>query len=232
MKKNLIQLGSKLILVFIFTIASVNLFAQEKGSQQVQKQVSPEIEYMTLARQLVQYGYEKELALPLINASQILIDIAAGQLKVENTKRGEGDGGSKESADISLDVAKLLTDAELFAKNDKNLMGLIKSMRELTASSRGRVGGPGYVIDKVQAGQANIHEVNFTGGEAAEVAVVGDGSTDLDLYILDENGNLIAMDEATSDECYVIWKPNWTGVFFITVLNRGNVYNQYALVTN
>jgi hypothetical protein len=232
MKKNRIFLGSKMILVFVLAFASVNLFAQEKGSRQVQKQVSPEIEYMTLAKQLVQYGYEKEQALPLIDAAQILIDISAGQLKVENTKRGEGSGGTKESPDISLDVTKLLADAESFSKNDKNLMGLIKSMRELTASSRGRVGGPGYVIDKVQAGQANIHEVNFTGGEAAEVAVVGDGSTDLDLYILDENGNLIAMDEASTDECYVIWKPNWTGVFYITVLNRGNVYNQYALVTN
>jgi hypothetical protein len=213
-------------------LASFNLFAQEKGSQQVVKQVSPEIEYMTLAKQLVQYGYEKELALPLIDAAQILIDLSAGQLKVENTKRGEGNTGSKESVDISLDVTKLLADAESFSKNDKSLMGLIKSMRDLTAASRGRVGGPGYVIDKVMAGQANIHEVNFTGGEAAEVAVVGDGSTDLDLYILDENGNLIAMDEAASDECYVIWKPNWTGVFYITVLNRGNVYNTYALVTN
>jgi len=232
MKKNLIQLGSKLILVFIFIFATVSLSAQEKGTQQVQKQVSPEIEYMTLAKQLVQYGYEKELALPLIDAAQILIDISAGQLKVESTKRGEGDGGSKESADISLDVTKLLADAESFSKNDKNLMGLIKSMRELTASSRGRVGGPGYVIDNVQAGGANIHEVSFIGGEAAEVAVVGDGSTDLDLYILDANGNLIAMDEGSSDECYVIWKPNWTGNFFITVMNRGTVNNQYALVTN
>lgn len=222
----------KMILLFVFALATVNLFAQDKGTQKVQKQVSPEIEYMTLAKQLAQYGYEKEMALPLLNAAQILIDISAGQLKVENTTRGEGDKGTKESVEISLDVTKLLADAETFSKNDKNVMGLIKSMRELTASSRGRVGGPGYVLDKVLGEYANIHEVSFTGGEAAEVAVVGDGTTDLDLYIMDQNGNLIAMDEGETDECYVIWKPNWTGVFFITVLNRGTVYNDYALVTN
>jgi hypothetical protein len=213
-------------------LTSVNLSAQEKGTMEVQKQVSPDIEYMTLAKQLAQYGYEKEQALPLVNAAQILIDLSASALKVENTKRGEGEGGSKESADVTLDVQKLLTDAEALAKNDKNLTGLIKSLREQTAASRGRVGGPGYVIDKVQAGQANIHEVNFVGDEAAEVAVVGDGSTDLDLYVMDENGNLIVMDEGATDECYVLWKPNWTGVFYITVVNRGNVWNQYALVTN
>jgi len=58
MKKNIIPSGLKVILIVVFTIASVNLFAQEKGTQNVQKQVSSEIEYMTLARQLVQYGYE------------------------------------------------------------------------------------------------------------------------------------------------------------------------------
>jgi hypothetical protein len=232
MKTNLVRSGSSLILVFVLMLTSANLLAQEKGTLQVQKQVSPEIEYMTLAKQLVQYGYDKQQALPLVNAAQILIDLSAGALKVESTKRGEGKGGTKEEADVTLDVQKLLTDAEALAKNDKNITGLIKSLREQTAASRGRVGGPGYVIDKVQASQANIHEVNFTGGEAAEVAVVGDGSTDLDLYIMDENGNLITMDESAGDECYVLWKPNWTGVFYVTVLNRGSVWNQYALVTN
>jgi len=232
MKTNLARSGSSLILVFVLMLTSANLMAQEKGTLQVQKQTSPEIEYMTLAKLLVQYGYEKQQALPLVNAAQILIDLSAGALKVESTKRGEGTGGNKEEADVTLDVQKLLTDAEAMAKNDKNMTGIIKSLREQTAASRGRVGGPGYVIDKVQAGQANIHEVSFVGDEAAEVAVVGDGSTDLDLYIMDENGNLIVMDESVGDECYVLWKPNWTGVFYVTVLNRGNVWNQYALVTN
>ena len=212
--------------LLVFTTA---LYAQEKGSQQPVKYMSQEIENMALAKELAAYGYANESAISLINAAQIVIDESASEAKVKETTRGGEDTGASE---LTLDVEKLLTDAEAFADNDKNLKGVIKSMRELTAASRGRVGGPGYVVDKVNGEEANMYAVEFTGGDAAEAAVVGDGSTDLDLYIFDADGNLIVMDEDAGDECYVMWKPRSTGVFVITILNRGSVYNEFALVTN
>jgi len=177
MKKIIYRSGLSLILTVVLVLLSTTfLFAQEKGTQQVQNKMSTEIESIALAKQLVHYGYDKEMALPLINAAQIIIDENAGTLKVQETKRGEGKGSSTETVEITLNVEKLLTDAEAFAGDDKNIKGLIKSMRELTTASRGRVGGPGYVIDKVTGEEANIHTVEFEGGEAVEVAVVGDGS--------------------------------------------------------
>ena len=229
MKKiNLVSGLKGFFTVLCLVIFSSALYAQEKGSQQPVKYVSQEIENMALAKELAAYGYENESAISLINAAQIVIDENASAAKVEKTKKG----GEAAEADITLDVAQLLTDAEGFADGDKNLTGLIKSLRGLSDASRGRVGGPGYVVDKVNAEEANLYAVEFTGGEAAEAAVVGDGSTDLDLYIFDEDGNLIVMDEDAGDECYVIWKPRSTGVFVITVMNRGSVYNEFALVTN
>jgi len=74
--------------------------------------------------------------------------------------------------------------------------------------------------------------LTFRGALKVENTKRGDGSTDLDLYIMDENGNLIPKDESAGDECYVLWKPYWTGTFYVTVLNRNTVWNQYALVTN
>jgi hypothetical protein len=230
MKKMNLQTGLKglfsVLFLFVFTVA---LHAQEKGSQQPMKYMSQEIENMALAKELAAYGYANESAISLISAAQIVIDESASAAKVKETKRGGGDAGASE---LTLDVEKLLTDAEAFADNDKNLKAIIKSMREMTAASRGRVGGPGYVIDKVNGEEANMYVVEFTGGEAAEAAVVGDGSTDLDLYIFDEEGNLVVMDEEAGDECYVIWKPRSAGIFVITVLNRGASYNEFALVTN
>jgi len=173
-------------LLFLFLLTTA-VYAQEKGSQQPMKYMSQEIENMVLAKELAAYGYANESALSLISAARIVIDESASAAKVEKTKRGGEDTGG---SDISLDVEKLLTDAEAFT-DDKNLKGLIKSTRELTAASRGRVGGPGYVVDKVNGEEANMYAVEFTGGEAAEAAVVGDGSTDLDLYIFDEEGNLV-----------------------------------------
>ncbi len=215
--------------VFCLLVFTTALYAQEKGSQKPMKYMSQELENMALAKELAAYGYANESAISLINAAQIVIDESASAAKVKETTRGGEDAGA---AEITLDAEKLLTDAEAFADNDKNLKGIIKSMRELTAASRGRVGGPGYVVDKVNAEEANMYAVEFKGGEAAEAAVVGDGSTDLDLYIFDEDGNLIVLDEDDGDECYVMWKPRSTGVYVITVLNRGSVYNEFALVTN
>jgi hypothetical protein len=49
---------------------------------------------------------------------------------------------------------------------------------------------------------------------------------------LDEDGELVAMDEDDTDECYVMWKPRTDGLYYLTVLNRGKKSNEYALVTN
>jgi hypothetical protein len=66
----------------------------------------------------------------------------------------------------------------------------------------------------------------------AEIVVVGDGDTDLDLYVYDANGNLIEYDEDYSDDCCVSWVPLWTGAYTIRAVNRGRVYNRFTITTN
>ena len=98
--------------------------------------------------------------------------------------------------------------------------------------TRGRVGGPATDYDRVEARSYVQYYITFRGGEFAEVAVVGDGDTDLDLYIYDENGNLIDSDIDYTDACYCSFVPSWTGSFRVKIVNRGSVYNRYTLITN
>ena len=72
----------------------------------------------------------------------------------------------------------------------------------------------------------------FRGGEVATVVVIGDGRTDLDLYIYDEYGNLVAMDNDYSDNCVATWFPSRTGWFTVKIVNRGSVSNVYSMATN
>jgi hypothetical protein len=72
----------------------------------------------------------------------------------------------------------------------------------------------------------------FRGGELASVMLKGDGDTDLDLYIYDEAGTLVAKDDDGMDLCIARWRPRWTGSYTIVVRNRGTVYNRYVMVTN
>lgn len=96
----------------------------------------------------------------------------------------------------------------------------------------GAVGGPKYSSTQVNAGATDVFEVSFAAGEAATVLISGDGDTDLDLYVYDENGNLVASDTSSSDSASVSWTPLWTGAFRVEVKNLGNVYNRYVVMTN
>lgn len=91
------------------------------------------------------------------------------------------------------------------------------------------VGGDKYDVHRVNAYSSDSFNVQFYGGESAGVIVSGDGDTDLDLYVYDENGNLIVSDTSYSDQCAVTFQPRWTGWFRIVVKNRGSVYNRYEI---
>lgn len=105
-------------------------------------------------------------------------------------------------------------------------------MTAMAESTRGAMGGPKYAYGRVNAYSYKYYDAKFWANELAEVAVSGDGDTDLDLYIYDENGNLITSDTDYTDDCYVRFCPRWTGLFRIKIVNRGGVYNNYAIVTN
>ena len=97
---------------------------------------------------------------------------------------------------------------------------------------RNAVDGPYYVEDRVYSNSSERYSCKFWSNQLAEVAIVGDGDTDLDLYIYDSNGNLITKDDSTSGNAYCSWIPAWTDTFVIKVVNRGSVYNDFILVTN
>ena len=101
-----------------------------------------------------------------------------------------------------------------------------------TRMRRRTSGRPASHIDTVLAGRTDVYRQSFEGGKFAEVAVSGDGDTDLDLYVYDENGNHICSDTDWSDQAYCSWHPQWTGSFRIEVRNLGGVYNEYMLLTN
>jgi hypothetical protein len=97
----------------------------------------------------------------------------------------------------------------------------------------GAFGGPKVDADRVRAlNRVDYGPTYFRGDEVAHVEVIGDHDTDLDLYILDRYGRIVAQDDDASDVCIVNWVPNFTEPYTIVVVNNGNVYNAYTLETN
>jgi hypothetical protein len=91
------------------------------------------------------------------------------------------------------------------------------------------VGGGVCRVSTVWSHSTETFDVVLYGGEVSYITVQGDGSTDLDLFVLDENGNLIAQDTSYSGNCSVWVRPYWTGRFTVRVVNRGSVYNQFRI---
>ena len=60
----------------------------------------------------------------------------------------------------------------------------------------------------------------------------GDGDTDLDLFVYDDQGNLVAFDDDLTDACVAFWLPETSGTFEIEIVNLGSVYNEFVMALN
>lgn len=221
----------KKIFLTLALIAAAQLsFAQEKSSEASQP-ASEQMVQLRLASDLAKYGYETYSASALIEAARILAAVPTRELTPESFTQGEGETGNKDGK-VEFSVEQLLTDARDYADGDATLLALADQVKVDNGTSRGRVGGAATHSDCVRANSTDTYTIRFIAGEEAEVAVIGDGDTDLDLYIYDSNGNLIEKDDDYTDRCYCSWTPKWTGSFSIKIMNRGGVCNYYTLYTN
>jgi hypothetical protein len=101
-----------------------------------------------------------------------------------------------------------------------------------TLADAGRFGGPGIDVSRAQAYASVWYTDTFEGGRLASVSIVGDGDTDLDLFVYDEHGTCVARGIGLSDCESVSFVPRFTGRFRIEVRNLGSVWNEFTLRTN
>ena len=112
------------------------------------------------------------------------------------------------------------------------LMAAVLTLGAVMPGLAASIGGATRGEYTIAAHSTRTFTRSFYAGEPARVGVHGDGDTDLDLYIYDEAGNLVAVDDDSTDICYVEWTPRWTGRFTIRIVNRGDVYNDFEIGTN
>ncbi|MBX3233855.1 MAG: hypothetical protein KIT84_31390 [Labilithrix sp.] len=96
----------------------------------------------------------------------------------------------------------------------------------------GNTTGPATRFGVVDAHKSANYSVTLRGGENATILVKGDGHADLDCYLEDENGNVVARDIDSTDSCLLSMTPKWTGQFRVEVRNMGKSSNRYLITTN
>lgn len=209
--------------------------AQSEQKEEIAAVASPEVSAIRVAMDLAKLGYETESPLALIEAANILASTPTQTFEAEVEQGAENANETEKAEKAQLTPAQLIADARNLTE-DANLLALADNVTAIlnaqAEGTRGAMGGPKYAYGKVYGHSYTYYDAKFWANEIAEVAVSGDGDTDLDLYVYDENGNLIASDTDYTDDCYVRFCPRWTGRFRIKIVNRGSVYNNYAIVTN
>jgi hypothetical protein len=89
----------------------------------------------------------------------------------------------------------------------------------------GAVKGPRRWSRKVEADGKAVYHIAFRGGEIAEFAIVGDGGTDVDLFVYNRDGRLVVSDTGLSDLGLVRWRPAEDQVYRVELVNLGRVPN-------
>ena len=225
----------KIILFLSMVTLTMSGMAQTvEEKPEVTGETSESLAAVKLANQILRYGYENQSTLALLDALQIFSENPTQTLNA--TKRGEAVDETKsegKKAAVHFDYETVLADAKTFADGDPNLLALIDNIdAEAKGAQRGNINGPSRDYYAVNGNSYLDYTASFVANQLAEVLLSGDGDTDLDLYVYDSNGNLIASDTDYSDDCYVRWVPRWTGRYTIRIVNRGPVYNRFVILTN
>lgn len=231
------NLITRLLCAYALVAATATMsLAQDKTGENVQAtETAAETGAVTqaaLAQDLFAHAQATRNAIAALAAAQIMLSLDLEDVEREKeTQEPEGDVAEGDDvADAPVDAEAMLAAAEEFAGGDPAVMGLIEDAR--AEGARGRIGGASRTLSRLRAGRTDVFKVPFYGARLAEIAIVGDGDTNLDLLVTDENGNTICLDRTWSDKLYCAFTPRWDGYFFVAVKNQGRVRNSYYILTN
>ena len=217
-----------LVLCFSFYFESesqINENTKEKTSKH------QKIENTRLAYQLIKYGYQKENALSMISAIDILLKQNINDLHLEIDNLNQIEVEVKNYAYLK----NILDYARYKAKNNVNMLALVDQYdKELfkMKTTRGAIGGARVGNHTVLAKGSNFFWVVFKQNELAEVSVIGNGKNVLDLFIYDENNLLVDKDNKRQAECYLNWYPKEKKAYKIKIKNNGSSKINYSVITN
>lgn len=194
------------------------------------------LQLMQLAHELARYGRETKNPGALATASRVLTSVKVREPKAFESKFKD----SKDPNATAMTPESLLAEAkemageaaapfmDAIAAMGMKGRGLEKGVAQIKgitvpAASKGADG-------KLAFGRAG-DKFTFSKGEYAAIWVGGDGSSDLDLFVIDSNNQIVAADQRPGDSCWVEFFPAETE-YTVLIVNWGNKPNKFSVVFN
>lgn len=183
---------------------------------------------LQMSSDLLAFGRDTKDPLALIVAARVMKALGGTEVDLKPQARAATDTEQTPGKPVSPD--SILAEARDLAQGDKITNLLIDETTAMGTSGTGEQ--PKTHQDTVQAGASDVYSVVFNGGQLAEVGLAGDGGSDLDLLVFDENDHLVCRSASSTDREYCRWWPRWTGPFRIEIQNLGSAANFYRVATN
>ncbi|MBP5465501.1 MAG: hypothetical protein J6Y13_10060 [Treponema sp.] len=222
--KNMIAVKSLALLAVLCMGLCSPAFSQETSAMQS----------FRLAKELAAYGYEHESVSALLQSANILLDIHSKKIDLDNGTQ-EYSAGTVPEGHKGFSAEELLAAAKELTGQDKTYKEWIRKTERRLSGSRGATVAVRFGESFVYGNDGDMtHQISFNAKEVAEVYITCslDSDADLDLYVYDADGEIVAFDESDTKDCTVSFYPEYTGTFTIQVKNHSTCNATYLLVTN
>jgi hypothetical protein len=182
---------------------------------------------LALAHHLYLLGTANKDPLTVLNAARLAASVTSTDAM--RSKETSGDPSSTPPSSPTTPTEMFDTAAALAAENEA-LLDLVDATRN--EANFAPLTGIVRTASTLPAAQTETWSVPFFGASLAELAIIGDGSGNLDLAVTDEFGNQICQDIGPDDTAYCSFFPAQNGAFKIAVHNTSSAANTYLFLTN
>ena len=175
------------------------------------------------ASQLYTLGQQAKDPLTVIAAAQLLRG-----LTLTDTARVQDPAPNAPTPLAQLDQAKLIQTARTLDAGE-NYSDLIE---QVASDLPPKTKALAATASTLAAAATETWTLSFYGGTYAELAILGDGKSNLDLSVSDANGTPICLDLGSADAALCGFTLRDNGAVKVTVTNAGDRPDTYILLTN
>lgn len=177
----------------------------------------------------------RELHDRAIETSDPVLMLSAARLRKDSGMKpgalGETDSQAGEPEGDAFGWEAWLAKAVRLSGGSPMIEGLAEDIR--ASAPKGLATQAIYAEGRIPAhSKRRYGKLNFLGGEFAEVYSEGLGKADIDMFVRDARGAIICSQTDTSNINQCGWTPDATGPFEVTLENKSDFADSYALTTN
>ena len=208
------------------------LCAEEAPNLNSLHPVSPgSVTQLILAHDLMQTAAAKKDALTAVAAARLVQGVVLHEnAGLQPISVPDGNKPSEALPAVENAAKSFFENAREWATGDDLMLEMIE--REIVQGAIAPPAIANRTRSRLSPGQSDVWRIPLYGDVGAEIGLLGDGESNLDLSVEDANGNMICRNQDATALALCAFVPAESGFFTATVKNAGQAESGYSLLTN